>query len=159
MTAFLATLFKTLLASVVEWFQGERAEADQWAAKAKEQMLDSMKEGMKEEIKLRKQLVATEAKATSFSPSDWAAGKTLLLVISVLGLSGCFRFYVYNQQYQPVPPSLPPRPAYELAEGEVVGDREVQVIRYAATVEKAYNDVRESVIKQNIKAGYPETSE
>jgi hypothetical protein len=158
-SAFFTMILKVLADSFKDWFKEERVEADAWAAKAKEQQLESMRDGIEREKLLQKELVDVGEKAKTFSAADWAAGKTLLLCFLLLPLAGCFRFYVYSKPYQPVPPPLPPRPAYTLLPEEVVSDRELSVIQYAATVEKSYNTVRADIIKQNVESGYPDVSQ
>lgn len=159
MGAFFTSILKTLIEGFVSWFKQERLEADAWAAKAKEQQLESMREGVAREKQLLESLNAAVEKAKTFTPADFAAGKTLLLLLLLFPLAGCFRFYVYSKPYQPVPPKLPPRPAYELVEGEVVSDRETRLVQYAVTLEAAYNNVRADIIKQNTEQGYPDISE
>ena len=164
MSGFFGMLFKLFFDSIAGWFKQEQAASVEWAAEARKQQLESLKDGLEREKRLREEHIIDVEKSKDFTIDDWINGKTLLLLPFVLVCSGCFRFYVYTKPYQPVPPALPERPEFvHDVDGDGVNDpvteREMSIIRYAAIVEAAYNRLRQDIVRQNVEAGYPNTAE
>lgn len=72
MKGILEALFSSLIGGLVDWFKSEKAEADAWAAKSKEQQLDSIKTGQAKETEYRKVLGAATQRELSIKA--WNAG-------------------------------------------------------------------------------------
>lgn len=151
------SFFSSIIESIVSYVEKEKAEAAKWEAKSREKQLESIKKG--QAIEKQIEVIAKEAKvkAKGMSFSDWNSG--LLVLLCCLPLTGCFRFYVSAQQYQPVPPPIE-RPDINLdMDGDGVEDvpteRERALMVYSKQLEAAYNAVRENAKKVNEEAGFP----
>jgi len=161
---FLGMLIKNVLALFQDWIKAESEESAKWAAESRKSQLESLKSGLELEKTLRKAMEARVKASEQFFADDWAAGKTLLLCLALLPLTGCFRFHIYTKPYRAIPAPLPERPAFPAdVDGDGVDDpaseRELGVIRYAAIAESSYNKVRADIAKENAEAGYVDNSE
>ena len=154
--SILETILSSVWTAVRGWFEAEQAESAKWAAEARKQQLDSIKEGLKLEAEWRKKVGEAGKKPQTIA--DWntlakAGAATALL----FGLSGCFRFYVVARPYQPVPPEID-RPEIPADPPELT-DREHVLMRYALQLEAGYQAVRERAIAYNEEAGLPTPAE
>lgn len=141
----LQTLFKTLIDSAIAWWKAEEAEAAKWAAESRKKMIESMKEGRSVENAWNNTPTPTVT-----TPRGW---NTLPLLLFVVLLAGCHRFYVYVEPYQPVP-TIPERPV--LAEEPEFSERELQLVEYSLTLEALLKEIRDWAIEKNRNNEYAE---
>jgi hypothetical protein len=144
------SLFSSIAAAIAGWMRQEQAEAAKAEAKAREAQLDSVREGLRVQAEIAREVVEAQAPTTG---AGWNAG---LLLLVCLSLSGCFRFHVYSRPYQPVPP-LVERP--HLADESPFNDREQALASYAVQLEAALHALRAWAIEQNEQQGYPVSAE
>ena len=78
----------------------------------------------------------------------------LLLLLLVLPLGGCFRFYVYTEPYRPVPPEIQ-RPTLPDPDTPF-SERETLLVQYATQLEAVLREVRRQAMDANTKNGFPE---
>jgi len=150
--SILETILGSIWTAVRGWFEAEQAESAKWAAEARKQQLDSIKEGLAIEAEWRNRVDAAGKKPQTIA--DWnTLARTASATALLLSLSGCFRFYVVARPYQPVPPKIE-RPTIPTDPPELT-DREHVLMRYALQLEAGYQAVREQAIKHNEEAGLP----
>lgn len=152
-SSIVRVLFDSLAQAVMDWWKAEEAEAAKSAAKAREQQLRSVREGLAREADLAARILQT---STPTSGKDWNAARLLLLGLLVLPLAGCFRHYIVQEPYYPVPP-LPDRPV--LIDLSPFNHREQQLASYASTLAQIIADIRLSALKANIENEYPVAAE
>ncbi len=152
--SILRVLSDSVLQALMDWWKAEEAEAAKSAAKAREQQLRSVREGLARESEIAERILQTPAPA---SGKDWNKSALLLLLwILILPLAGCFRHYIVQEPYYPVPP-LPERPV--LVDLSPFNEREQQLATYAAALEQVVIEIRISAIRANSENDYPVSAE
>lgn len=157
MQAVLSAILQTVLRGIMDWWKGEQAEAAKWAAKTREQQLESIKTGKAKEREYVEALAEARANpAQSGAMWNKKLATAALLLMIVLPLQGCFRFYSYTVPYRPVPPKIE-RPVLE--DESPFNQREQKLAAYAGQLEVAYEKVRQEAIDSNEEHGYPAPEE
>lgn len=155
-----SALFETVVDWFKDWYQQEKREAAEWAAKSRERQMESLKEGRQLETEMR---VARDAAVATSSVAEWnkkakarnernrALGLVALLMCSVC-LSGCFRFYVSAREYKPYLP-LPKQPT--LSEAAPMDNQDFQkVLQYVAELEAVVDTYNEKARLSNFENGF-----
>lgn len=169
LSAFLKPIAEALFSTVVDWIKGwydqERREAAEWAAKSRERQIESLKEGRALEADLRE---AREKAVAVSSVAEWNArakarnkARSLLpvalLLITCLPLTGCFRFYVSAREYKPYLPA-PEQPT--LTDAAPMDNADFRtVLQYTAELEAVIDTYNEKARISNIQNGFEEARE
>lgn len=155
-----SALFETVVDWFKSWYEQERREAAEWAAKSRERQMESLKEGRQLEAEMR---VAREAAVAASSVAEWnnkakarnERNRTLGLVallICTACLSGCFRFYVSAREYKPYLP-VPQQPV--LSETAPISDQDfLKVLQYVAELQAVVDTYNEKARLSNFENGF-----
>lgn len=155
-----SALFETVVDWIKGWYEQERREAAEWAAKSRERQIESLKEGRTLETEMKE---ARNAAVAASSAAEWnarAAARNkrnqaigaLGLVLCCFMLSGCFRFYVSAREYKPVLP-VPEQP--ELSEEAPFDNSDFQaVLQYVAELEAVIDHYNQRAVESNIENGF-----
>lgn len=157
-----SALFETLVDWFKSWYEQERREAAEWSAKAREHQMDSMKEGIALERKLKEEMVKPvevvsleewNKEAKERNEKNRVVATTLpVLLFCLFLLSGCFRFFTAAPEYKP---EIPAPPIPELSSTAPINNSDFQ--KLLIHIKKLHNvlDVyNEAARKSNIENGY-----
>lgn len=152
--SILGTFFDSLFGQVSEHIERERGQAGMINAETRAAQMKSTREGMDKE----RAMVRRVEQAKTAAPTTGAAfnaGALLLMLATSVVLTGCFRFYVHTQPYQPVPPTIE-RPTVS---DEPFNEREQRLVQWGVSTEAALNELRADAIINNLANGYPVSPE
>jgi hypothetical protein len=129
-SSILKPLFSSLFNAINEWWKAEKAASAEWEGKARKIQMESLIEGKRIETEAFEESKKAVIPAT---PTDWNkmhCGGAVLLLISFIFLSGCFRFYVSAREYKPIL-KIPPAP--ELKDTETPwNNREKKIVKWSS---------------------------
>lgn len=155
-------LFSTIVDAIKSWYEQEKREAAEWAAKSRERQIESFKEGRVLEAGMRE---ARETAVAASSVAEWnrqAAERNRKnralavagLLFCTFALSGCFRFYVSAREYKPYI-QVPTQPT--LSEDAPMDNADFRaVLQYSTELQSVVDFYNEQARRSNIQNGFEE---